>query len=92
MEINKILNMINNQEMKEIKGIEDRLFGLDKLLSNARKFVQEQQDLAQSFQQVCFFFLCSRNIKNAYSNYCKLKLRVPLKLVDTSNEMQMFTF
>lgn len=47
--------MINNPEMKEIKGIEDRLFGLDKLLSNARKYVQEQQDLAQSFQQVCIF-------------------------------------
>lgn len=38
--------------MKEVKGIGERLFGLDQLLANARKIVQEQGDLAQSFQQV----------------------------------------
>lgn len=51
-EIQNILLMIDNQEMKEVKGIGDRLFGLDKLLSSAKKYVQEQTDLAQSFQQV----------------------------------------
>lgn len=55
-EIKHILKMIDNPEMKEVKGIGDRLFTLDQLLSTARKLVQEQSDLAQSFQQVCFFY------------------------------------
>lgn len=54
-EIQNILQMIDNPEMKEVKGIGDRLFGLDKLLNSAKKYVQEQADLAQSFQQVCCF-------------------------------------
>lgn len=50
-EIHGILKLIDNQEMKEVKGIGDRLFGLDQLLSSAKRHVQEQADLSQSFQQ-----------------------------------------
>lgn len=52
-EIQNIMQMIDNPEMKEVKGIGDRLYGLDQLLNSAKKYVQEQADLAQSFQQVC---------------------------------------
>lgn len=36
--------------MKEIKGLEERLRGLENLMCDARKIVQEQIDLAQAFQ------------------------------------------
>ena len=38
-------------DMKEIKGLEERLRGLEGLMLDARKIVQEQNDLAQAFQQ-----------------------------------------
>lgn len=46
------MKSIDNPEMKEVKGIGERLFGLDQLLNNTKKYVQEQADLAQSFLQV----------------------------------------
>lgn len=36
--------------MKEIKGLEERLRGLENLMSDARKTVQEQNELAHAFQ------------------------------------------
>lgn len=38
-------------DMREIKGLEERLRGLENLMCDARKIVQEQNDLAQAFQQ-----------------------------------------
>jgi len=37
--------------MKEIKGLEERLFGLDQLLIETKKLVQEQYELSQAFIQ-----------------------------------------
>lgn len=37
--------------MKEIKGLEERLRGLEALMCDARKIVQEQNEMAQAFQQ-----------------------------------------
>ena len=41
----------NNVQMKEIRGLGDRLSGLEQLLLDAKKKVTEQQDLAQAFLQ-----------------------------------------
>lgn len=42
-----MLKEVQNDNMKEVKGLEDRLYGLDQIISGARKIVQEQGDLAQ---------------------------------------------
>ena len=46
-EVNTLIEAINNPSMKEVKGLEDRLFGLEQLLFGARKIITEQQDMAQ---------------------------------------------
>ncbi|KAI8499302.1 reticulophagy [Branchiostoma belcheri] len=46
-ECNNILSSLNNPQMKEIKGLEDRLYGLEQLMAGTRKIVQEQGDMAQ---------------------------------------------
>ncbi|XP_019617863.1 PREDICTED: RB1-inducible coiled-coil protein 1-like [Branchiostoma belcheri] len=50
-ECNNILSSLNNPQMKEIKGLEDRLYGLEQLMAGTRKIVQEQGDMAQAFVQ-----------------------------------------
>ena len=40
-----------NSQMKEIRGLGDRLAGLEQLLLEAKRLVQEQQDMAQAFIQ-----------------------------------------
>ena len=40
-----------NQQMKEIRGLGDRLSGLEQLLIEAQRLVQEQQELAAAFVQ-----------------------------------------
>lgn len=50
-EIEKTVESARREDMKEIKGLEERLRGLENLMYDARKIVQEQNDLAQSFQQ-----------------------------------------
>lgn len=50
-EIEKTIENARRDDMKEIKGLEERLRGLENLMFDARKIVQEQADLAQSFQQ-----------------------------------------
>ena len=40
-----------NTQMKEIRGLGDRLAGLEALLLEAKRLVQEQQDMAQAFVQ-----------------------------------------
>lgn len=46
-----MLNHASRTEMKEIKGLEGRLYGLEQLMVETRKIVQEQSDLTQ----VCTF-------------------------------------
>lgn len=50
-EIEKTTENARRDDMKEIKGLEGRLRGLEDLMFEARTIVQEQNDLAQSFQQ-----------------------------------------
>lgn len=51
-ELNTCLDAANTSELREIKGLEDRLYGLEQLMCDTRKIVQEQGDLAQ----VCWCF------------------------------------
>lgn len=50
-EIEKTVESACREDMKEIKGLEERLRGLENLMFDARKVVQEQNDLSQAFQQ-----------------------------------------
>ncbi|GJQ84975.1 hypothetical protein Trydic_g575 [Trypoxylus dichotomus] len=50
-DIKTALEDANQPTMKEVRGIGDRLFGLEQLMNGAKKYVQEQSDLAQSFLQ-----------------------------------------
>lgn len=50
-DIEKTVESARREDIKEIKGLEERLRGLESLMYDARKIVQEQNDLAQSFQQ-----------------------------------------
>ena len=38
---------VRNESMKEVKGLEDRLYGLDQIISGARKIEQDQAELAK---------------------------------------------
>lgn len=49
-EVQELLKAVNNSSMKEIKGLEERLFGLEKLMVDAKKVVDEQSQLSSSFQ------------------------------------------
>lgn len=50
-EVQDTFVQVDNPSMKEVKGIEDRLYGLDQILSAGRRVVQEQSDMAQGFVQ-----------------------------------------
>lgn len=50
-DIERTVESARREDMKEIKGLEERLRGLENLMFDARKIVQEQNDLAQAFQQ-----------------------------------------
>jgi RB1-inducible coiled-coil protein 1 len=50
-DIEKTVEGARRDDFKEIKGIEDRLQGLDKLMYDAKKIVTEQTELALAFQQ-----------------------------------------
>ncbi|XP_055541305.1 RB1-inducible coiled-coil protein 1 isoform X2 [Wyeomyia smithii] len=49
--IEKAVDLSQREDMKEIKGLEERLCGLERLMFDAKKVVQDQNELAQSFQQ-----------------------------------------
>lgn len=49
--VEQALDATNMPDMKEIKGLEERLFGLEQLMFEAKRIVQEQGDLAQAFVQ-----------------------------------------
>ncbi|XP_076000669.1 RB1-inducible coiled-coil protein 1 isoform X2 [Genypterus blacodes] len=40
---------LDNQNMKAIKGLEDRLFALDQMIASCKQLVKEQKELAQGF-------------------------------------------
>ena len=50
--VNSCVEAAKNQQMKEIRGLGDRLSGLEQLLLEATKKVVEQKDLANAFLQV----------------------------------------
>ncbi|XP_022084289.1 RB1-inducible coiled-coil protein 1-like [Acanthaster planci] len=50
-EINTTLDAVNNGSMKEVKGLGERLFGLEQLLTSAHKVLQEQAEMAQGMVQ-----------------------------------------
>ncbi|KAM9322803.1 RB1-inducible coiled-coil protein 1 isoform 1-T3 [Pholidichthys leucotaenia] len=43
------ISKLDNQNMKAIKGLEDRLYALDQMLASCKKLVNEQKELAQGF-------------------------------------------
>lgn len=47
-----MLEYANMHGLKQIKGIEDRLYGLDQLLSEVKKIERDQHDQAASLIQV----------------------------------------
>jgi len=46
-EIASLLSTVDNQSMKAVKGLEDRLSGLEQLMHGASKIVDEQREMAQ---------------------------------------------
>lgn len=48
-EVQEIIKSANNQNMISIKGLEDRLMGLETILSGAKETHKDQDTLAQSF-------------------------------------------
>lgn len=50
-EIKTAVDAASREDMKEIKGLEDRLQGLERLMREARKIVQDQNEMALAFQQ-----------------------------------------
>lgn len=69
---------VDNPSMKEVKGIEDRLYGLDQILSSAAKVVQEQGDMAQVIinNMVIFTLIIEIGVNSATCNvlYCHICL------------------
>lgn len=43
------ITKLDNQNMKAIKGLEDRLYALDQMIASCKKLVNEQKELAQGF-------------------------------------------
>ncbi|XP_032243064.2 RB1-inducible coiled-coil protein 1 [Nematostella vectensis] len=50
-EVNQVQEALENESMKEIKGLEERLEGLQQLLQKVQELVQSQSDMAQGFLQ-----------------------------------------
>ncbi|KAJ6648456.1 RB1-inducible coiled-coil protein 1 [Pseudolycoriella hygida] len=49
--IDRIIAAAIQEDMKEIKGLKSRLEGLDRLMFDAKKILQDQNELATAFQQ-----------------------------------------
>jgi RB1-inducible coiled-coil protein 1 len=45
--VSQVLIHAVRTEMKEIKGLEERLYGLEQLMVETKKIVQEQSDMTQ---------------------------------------------
>ncbi|CAL4073795.1 unnamed protein product [Meganyctiphanes norvegica] len=74
-DVKAVMTEADRPQMKEIKGLEDRLFGLEQLMHDANKIVQEQNSFAQALiqnqnragkmnDQSIFPDLCSSHRKN----------------------------
>lgn len=50
-EVKAVVEDANNSSMKEIKGLEERLYGLEKLMCQAKKIVCDQAEYSQAFYQ-----------------------------------------
>ncbi|XP_043470313.1 RB1-inducible coiled-coil protein 1 isoform X1 [Leptopilina heterotoma] len=50
-DVNQVINGANKQDLKEIRGLGDRLYALEQLMTQAKKISQEQEELAQGFLQ-----------------------------------------
>lgn len=50
-EVQKVLKLVDNQDMLEIRGVEEWLYNLEELMHRARKLVQDQQEHMQAFVQ-----------------------------------------
>ncbi|XP_062848767.1 RB1-inducible coiled-coil protein 1 [Trichomycterus rosablanca] len=48
-ECQETITKLDNQNMKAIKGLEDRLYALDQMIASCKKLVNEQKELAQGF-------------------------------------------
>ncbi|XP_075729929.1 autophagy-related 17 isoform X2 [Rhipicephalus microplus] len=48
-DLQKVMILVDNQDMLQIRGVEEWLTNLDELLDRARKLVQHQQDYQQAF-------------------------------------------
>ncbi|XP_051737869.1 RB1-inducible coiled-coil protein 1 isoform X2 [Ctenopharyngodon idella] len=48
-ECRETITKLDNQNMKAIKGLEDRLYALDQMIASCKKLVNEQKELAQGF-------------------------------------------
>lgn len=48
-EVQSLLSTINNVTMKEVRGLEERLYGLEQLMQGARKIVDDQTEMSQAF-------------------------------------------
>ena len=51
-EVASVCREVDRPQMKEIKGLEERLFGLEQLMHEANKLVQEQSNFAQVFRLI----------------------------------------
>lgn len=51
VDVNQVIKSANKQDFKEIRGLGERLFALEQLMTQAKKIVQEQGELAQGFLQ-----------------------------------------
>lgn len=69
-ELYHILEYAKMHGLKQIKGIEDRLYGLDQLLSNAKKLERDQHDQAASLIQVKALNILIKSIYVVILYYC----------------------
>lgn len=56
-EIDELVKNAESTHMKEIKGLGERLFGLDQLMRDAKTVVRQQGELAQAFLNVSTLLL-----------------------------------
>jgi hypothetical protein len=59
--------------MKEIKGMGDRLFGLEKLMKDVKDVVGVQGKLAESFQRVQQFRTKNHQFKKITFSCCRIR-------------------
>lgn len=81
MECKNAVDKAHQPGMREIKGLGDRLFGLEQLMQETKRCVQEQRELAQAFLAVFFqlIHVCTHllllRIKAGGSFYISIRLR-----------------